>query len=103
MRIDNQNLNGATGIQPGRPNETTSVDNLTSTPATQGSGSAGGDSADISSLAGNLSQTLASQAVGRAQRIQELAQQYSAGTYRPDARAVSSALVEDAIGGKDVA
>jgi flagellar biosynthesis anti-sigma factor FlgM len=101
MRIDNQNLNGAAGLQPGRPQETPAVDALTSTPATQGSGSVGGDRAEISSLAGNVSQTLASQTVGRAQRVQELAQQYSAGTYRPDARAVSSALVQDAIGGKD--
>jgi hypothetical protein len=101
MRIENQNLNGAAGLQPGRTNETPAVDALTSTPGTQGSGPAGGDRAEISSLAGNISQTLASQSVGRAQRIQELAQQYSAGTYRPDARSVSSALVEDAIGGKD--
>jgi anti-sigma28 factor (negative regulator of flagellin synthesis) len=101
MRIDNPNLNGAAGLQPGRTNETPAVDALTSTSGTQGSGPAGGDRADISSLAGSISQTLATQTVGRAQRIQELAQQYSAGTYKPDARSISSALVQDAIGGKD--
>ncbi len=101
MRIENQNLNGAGGVQPGRTAETPAIDSLTSTSSTHGSGSAGGDQAEISSLAGSISQTLASQSVGRAQRIQELAQQYSAGTYKPDAKAVSSALIEDAIGGKD--
>lgn len=101
MRIENQNLNGAAGLQPGRANETSNVDTLNSTTSTQGSGSTGADRAEISNLAGSLSQTLGNQAVGRAQRIQELAQQYSAGTYKPDARAVSSALVDDAIGGKN--
>ena len=101
MRIENQNLNGAAGVQPGRTTETPAVDALTSTSSTQSSGSAVGDRAEISSLAGGISQTLASQSVGRAQRIQELAQQYSAGTYKPDANTVSRALIEDAIGGKD--
>jgi anti-sigma28 factor (negative regulator of flagellin synthesis) len=100
MKIDNQNLNGAAGLQPGRTVETPAVDALTSTSGTQGSGPAGSDRAEISNLAGRISQTLASQTVGRAQRIQELAQQYSAGTYKPDAQSVSRALIEGAIGGK---
>lgn len=101
MRVDNQNLNGAAGLQPGRPAETNPAEALGSTSSSHRNGAVGGDHADISSLAENVSQTLAAQSVNRAQRIQELAAQYSAGTYRPDARSVSSAIVTDAIGGKD--
>ena len=103
MRVDNQNLNGAAGLQPGRTPETTPADALGSSSSTRGAGSISGDQAEISSLAENVSQALAAQSVNRAQRVQELAQQYSAGTYRPSAPSVSSAIVTDAIGGKDAA
>ena len=102
MRIDNPNLNGAAGLQTGRAPETTPAEALGSTSSTRG-GSISGDHAEISSLAENVSQALAAQSVNRAQRIQELAQQYSAGTYRPSARSVSGAIVNEAIGGKDAA
>jgi anti-sigma28 factor (negative regulator of flagellin synthesis) len=100
MKIDNQNLNGAAGLQPARTVEAPAVDALTSTSRTQGTATDSGDRAEISNLAGHISQALATQTVGRAQRIQELAQQYSAGTYKPDAQSVSRALIEGAIGGK---
>jgi anti-sigma28 factor (negative regulator of flagellin synthesis) len=103
MRIENQNLNGAAGLQTGRTPETNPADALSSTSSTRGTGSVGGDQAEISSLAENVSRALSAQSVNRAQRIQELAQQYSAGTYRPSARSVSSAIVTDAVGGKDAA
>jgi hypothetical protein len=101
MRIDNQNLNGAAGLQTGRTPETNPADAVGSHSSTRGVGSDNGDHADISSLAENVSQALATQAVNRAQRIQELEAQYSAGTYRPDARSISGAIVADALGGKD--
>ncbi len=102
MRIDNnQNLNGASGLQPGRAPETTSVEAPGSSSSTRGSSSISGDHAEISSLATNVSQALSAQSVNRAQRVQELAQQYAAGTYRPSARSVSSAIVNDAVGGAD--
>jgi len=101
MRVDNQNLNGAAGLQPGRPPETNPADGLGSQSSSHRTGAVGSDHADISSLAENVSQALATQSVNRAQHIQELARQYSAGTYRPDARSISSAIVADAIGGKD--
>lgn len=103
MRIENQNLNGAAGLQPGRAPETTSTEAPGSASSTRGAGSISGDHAEISSLAENVSQALSAQSVNRAQRIQELARQYSAGTYRPSAQSVSSAIVNDAIGGKDAA
>ena len=103
MRIENQNLNGAAGLQTGRALETNPTEAPGSGSSNRGAGSIGGDHAEISTLAENVSQTLSAQSVSRAQRIQELAQQYSAGTYRPSARSVSSAIVADAIGGKDAA
>ena len=103
MRIENQNLNGAAGLQTGRTPETNPTDALASTSSTRGTGTLNGDHAEISSLAENVGQALSAQSVNHAQRIQELAQQYSAGTYRPSARSVSSAIVTDAIGAKDAA
>jgi len=103
MRIENQNLNGAAGLQTGRTPETNPTDAVTSPSSGRGPGSVSGDHAEISSLAENVSQALSAQSVNRAQRIQELARQYSAGTYRPSAQSVSSAIVDDAVGGKDAA
>jgi len=103
MRIENQNLNGAAGLQTGRTPETSPAEGVGSTSSTRGAGSISGDHAEISSLAENVSQALSAQSVNRAQRIQELTAQYRAGTYRPNAQAVSSAIVADAIGAKDAA
>ena len=101
MRIENQNLNGAAGLQTGRTPEATPTEGIGSSSSNRGAGSLSGDHAEISSLAGSVSQTLSAQAVNRAQRVQELAQQFRAGTYRPSAQSVSNAIVNDAIGGKN--
>ncbi len=101
MRIDQPNLNGAAGPQPGRTQETPAPDPSVSGSGTQTSGSPGSDRAEISPLAGRISQALASQSAERTARIQELAKQYSTGRYSADSRATGSALVQDAIEGSN--
>lgn len=101
MRIDQQNLNGAAGLQPGRTQEIPPSDPSVSDSGSQTSGSPGSDRAEISTLAGRISQTLASQSAERTARIQELAKQYSTGRYGVDSKATGSALVQDAIEGSN--
>lgn len=99
MRVDDRNLNGAAGLQPGRAAETNELDRLA--PSGGNTESAGGDRAEISSLAGRISQSLAAQDTARAQRIGKLAQDYNTGRYHANSRATSSAIVREAIGNKD--
>src|SRR5574337_138543 len=99
MRVDDRNLNGATGLQPGRAAETHELDRLA--PPGGNAESAGSDRAEISSLAGRISESLAVQNTARAQRIEKLAQDYRTGRYHANPRATSRAIVQEAIGNKD--
>jgi hypothetical protein len=101
MKIHNPNLNGASALHPGRTQEANPAETLGSASSSRGFGTASGDHAEVSSLAENISQALASHSVNRAQRVQELAKQYSAGSYRPDVRAISRWLIQESIGGNN--
>jgi hypothetical protein len=101
MRVEDRNLNGATGLQPGRTQEPQPADSSGSVAEGQSSGTAGGDRAEISSLAGRISDALALHSAGRTQRIQKLAQDFKAGRYSADYRATSSAVISDAVERKD--
>jgi anti-sigma28 factor (negative regulator of flagellin synthesis) len=100
MRVDDRNLNGAAGLQPGRASET---DRLGSTSGAQVSHTAGGDRAEISSLAGTVSEAMAAHSAERAQRVAKLAEQYRAGQYKVGARPAGQAVVRDALERKDAA
>jgi anti-sigma28 factor (negative regulator of flagellin synthesis) len=101
MKIDQQNLNGVAAPQTGRTQETPAPDSSVSGSGAQTSGSPGSDRAEISTLAGRISQTLASQSAERTARIQELAKQYSTGRYSTDSKATGSALVQDTLEGSN--
>lgn len=97
MRVDDPNLNGVGGAQANRTPETQET-HRTGSPANQRiSESNCGDHAEISSLAGRISQASAANAAARTQRIAKLAQDYRAGTYNVSARSVSQAITNDAI------
>jgi len=66
MRVDDRNLNGAGGPQPGRAAESHEAGRLGSTVGAQVSESAGGDRAEISSVAGTVSQAITTHAAARA-------------------------------------
>jgi Anti-sigma-28 factor, FlgM len=102
MKIDQQNLNGVAGPPTGRTQEIPASDPSVSGSGAQTSGSPGSDRAEISTLAGRISQTLASQSADRTARIQELAKQYNTGRYSADSKATGSALVQDAIQGSAI-
>jgi hypothetical protein len=103
MRVEDRNLNGAAGLQPGRAPEPHEAGHLGSTVGAQVTESAGGDRAEISSVAGTVSQAITTHAAERAQRVGKLAAEYRAGQYNASARSASQALVRDALERKDAA
>jgi len=101
MRVEDQILNGAAGLQTGQTPPASQTERPGTAPETQPIGSAGQDRADISSLAGNLSQVLSAQSAQRTQHIQKLASDFAAGRYNPDPQAISRGIVQDAIERQD--
>jgi anti-sigma28 factor (negative regulator of flagellin synthesis) len=103
MRVEDRNLNGASGPQSGRTPETQPADRSGSTSGTQVSESAGGDRAEISGLAARISKTVGAQSAERAHRVEMLARQYRAGNYNVNSQSASRGVIQDALGSKDVA
>jgi hypothetical protein len=103
MRVEERNLNGTSGPPPGRASESHEAGRSGSTVGAQISESAGGDRAEISSVAGTVSQAITTHAAERAQRVGKLAAEYRAGQYNASARSTSQALVRDALERKDAA
>jgi hypothetical protein len=101
MKVDDRNLNGASSAQTGRATSTQEIDRAGSTNGSRHSESAGGDRAEISGLAGRLSQALNSNSTERSQRIEALTRQYRAGQYQANPQAVSHAFVREALESKD--
>ena len=103
MRVEDRNLNGAGGPQPGRAPGAYETGRTGSTTGAQVTETAGGDRAEISSLAGTVSQAITTYAAERAQRIEKLASEYRSGQYKVSARSASQALVRDALERTDAA
>ena len=97
MKVDDPNLNGLAGAQTGRTPETHEANRAGSPSGARISQSAGGDRAEISSLAGRISHAFATQAATRTQHIAKLTQEYRAGKYHVDARSISQAITKDAV------
>lgn len=97
MRIvDPNSLGNALPAQTGRAGESQSV-RPSGSGAAGKTGSTGGDSVQLSSLSGRISQTLEADSASRAQRISQLAAAVQSGTYQVDAQSVSSAIVDQSI------
>src|SRR5882672_3265487 len=103
MRVDDRNLNGAGGPQPGRAPAAYETGRAGSTTGAQVTETAGGDRAEISSVAGTVSQAITTHAADRAQRVEKLAAAYRSGQYSVSAQSASQALVRDALERKDAA
>jgi hypothetical protein len=103
MRVEDRNLNVTGGLQPGRAPESQEAGRLGSPVGAQISESAGGDRAEISSLAGTVSQAVTAHAAERTQRIGKLAADYRSGQYHVNARSTSHSLMQDALERKDAA
>ena len=94
MRVHDQNLTGVNPPAAGGTHEAQRTGRTASGPA----GVSGhGDRVELSGAVGTISRALAADSGGRASRVRELAAQYQAGGYRPDAAATSRAMVADAL------
>ncbi|MCU1274326.1 MAG: flagellar biosynthesis anti-sigma factor FlgM [Bryobacterales bacterium] len=100
MRIDDRTLNQPSTPQSGATSETHETGRSNGSGA-QISESSGGDRAEISSLAGRVSQALAGQSADRAQHLAKMAKEYNAGHYPLDSRATSRAIIRETLGSRD--
>ena len=101
MRVDDRNLNGAAGLQPGRTSGANGAERTGSNSGSQVSESQSGDRIEISGAAGLVSQALHITSSERAQRIQQLTADYRSGNYQPNSLATSRAIIQDALERKD--
>jgi len=94
MRVNDQNLTGVNTASTAGSHEAQRAGRTAS-------GSAGstahGDRVELSGAVGTISRALAADSGGRAARVRELAAQYQAQQYRPDAAATSRAMIADAV------
>ena len=95
MKIHNPNDLGAVS-SPGAKG-TTGVGGSGRPDANRGAESTGPDRAELSGLAGKISQAAGRDATHRAANVEQLRQQVSAGTYRPDSAAISHGIVSEAL------
>jgi anti-sigma28 factor (negative regulator of flagellin synthesis) len=96
MRIDSNNLGNLGPSQAERSGETPAI----VSPGKNGSAGKTGASADrveLSGFTGRVSESLQADAASRGQRVSQLAAAVRSGTYKLDSRAVSGAVVDDAI------
>ena len=97
MRIvDSTNLGNSTPVQTGRTGELYPIDRAGKNSFTAKTSSTG-DSVDLSSFTGRLSQTMQEASATRANRIEALSASVRSGSYQVDAAAVSHAMVSQAI------
>jgi anti-sigma28 factor (negative regulator of flagellin synthesis) len=99
MRVNGQNLTGATAAESGRAQETEKSSRnqgvQTGTSATQTDKI--GDSVEFSSTLGTLARAMSASGSARSSRIQALAAQYQSGNYQPDSAATARGMVSEAL------
>jgi len=97
MRIDGQNLTGATPAESGRAVETEKSNRSqgvqTGTSATDKTG----DRVELSSTLETLSRALSASGSERSSRIQALAAQYQSGNYYPDSASTARSMISEAL------
>jgi len=96
MKIDEPNLSGAS-VSAGRTQSPASVSREESARKTGAARPEGHDRVELSSITGQVSGALRSEAKGRSERVAALAHQYEPGRYQPSARQVSRALVSESL------
>jgi flagellar biosynthesis anti-sigma factor FlgM len=98
MRIvDTSNLGNTTPAQTGRTGELRSIDSGGKAGSGSGKSSSATDSVQLSGFTGRLAQTMQADAASRVQRVTELTAAVRSGSYQADAKAVSHALVNQAL------
>ena len=95
MRVDDRNLAGSQAAQSGQANQAHSVERASESKAAEGRPAGGADRVELSDLTGDLARALQAAGRERAARVERVAEEYAAGRYQVDARAVSRAIVAE--------
>lgn len=95
MRVDDRNLAGSQAAQSGQANQAQQVERASESKPAEGRPAGGADRVELSGLAGDMARALQAAGQERAARMERLAEEYAAGRYRVDARAVSRAIVAE--------
>jgi anti-sigma28 factor (negative regulator of flagellin synthesis) len=94
MRVYDQTLNGTAAARAGGAQDVQRQDR-TASPRINGTG--GDDRVELSTTMSALSRALNTNQSDRADRVAELAAQYSRGEYRPDSFATARAMLTEAL------
>jgi len=95
MRVYDRNLTGAAAAETGRTSETHGPDRAGGNSRSVAAGD--GDRVELSGSLERLSRAVASDASGRAAKVQNIAAQYQTGRYQADSVATSRALVNETL------
>ena len=98
MKVNDQNLVGASTVSSARSQETQRADRVD--PSRSGSvnnGSGSGDSVELSGALGALSAAMETFSSASSGKVQALAGEYQSGSYQPDSLATSQGMVSDAL------
>jgi flagellar biosynthesis anti-sigma factor FlgM len=96
MKIYDSNLSGAAAGGAQRTQETQQTERSGSGRKAELTGE-GGDRVELSGSLGRLSRVLSSFQSHRADRVQRLAAQYQSGNYQIDSKAISGAMISEAL------
>jgi anti-sigma28 factor (negative regulator of flagellin synthesis) len=97
MRIDNQNLTGATPAESGRAHETEKSNRNQALQTGTAANDKTGDRVELSNTLETLSRALSANGSDRASRVQALAAQYQSGNYYPDSAATARGMISEAL------
>jgi flagellar biosynthesis anti-sigma factor FlgM len=90
--VSTPGANGAAGVESGGRRETS-----------RGVDGSGPDRAELSGLAGKISQFVSKDAAGRAAKVEQLRAQVASGSYSADPAAISRGIVNDALASAAIA
>src|SRR5579872_6315871 len=95
MRVSDRELTGHAASESGRSQDTQKVfGGGGAAPAPIGGS---GDRVELSSGLASVSRALAAESSAHASKVQQLGEQYQAGTYEPDSLSISQGLVAEAM------
>ena len=97
MRVYDLNLTGAAAAEAGRAQESQRVEKGAGGRSSAAGATGSEDRVELSSTLGRLAQALSANGLERAARVQALAAQYQAGSYRVDAAATAKGMVAEAL------
>ncbi len=97
MKIYDQNISGTSASQTGRAQEAQNAGRTGASKAAGVTVDPSGDQVAFSGTLSRLSRTLGTFEASRAERVQALAEQFQAGSYRPDPVGTSRGMISEAL------